>query len=434
MIYAHRHRKLPRPQQEKKPLPPPLGIALLFLLALSLFAASPLPAATIIATSAGKEGPPADGLASSTLLAALGADLVLLPVALTADNQPVVYSSLTLEDGTDAATVFPERKRSDGSHYLIDLTLDEVRRLRLRPQPGRGTAGLGDGIASLREHLALLRGLERLLGRASGIVVEPRSPWFHRQEGRELSDIILATLKEFGYAYPQDNVYLQCYDPEELQKLHRQGLAEGGLKLPLVQMVGTGDDGETMVSGANGALTPYNYDWLYTNVGLRVVASYAMALAVPVEKVHDPSGRAMPLPPGYVEEAHRLGLLVLAKAGDGQGDAPLEALVAGVLGTGGVDGLYSDEFLAVQRTLHKLATSPEGAEQGQAEKEASTLPEPGQPPEESSLSGDPQPPAEQVPHAPDTPAAASDLPPFFRNLDLSRPDSSRPAKGTSASD
>ena len=121
-------------------------------------------------------------------------------------------------------------------------------------------------------------------------------------------------------------------------------------------------------------------------------------------------------------------------AGDGQGDAPLEALVAGVLGTGGVDGLYSDEFLAVQRTLHKLATPPEGAEQGQAEKESSTLPEPGQPPEESSMSGDPQPTAEQAPHTPDTPAAASDLPPFFRNLDLSRPDSSRPAKGSSASD
>ncbi len=434
MINAHRHRMVPHPQQGKNPLPAYLGIALLCLMTLSLLAATPLPAATIIATSAGKEGPPANGLASSTLLASLGSDLILLPVALTADNQPVVYSSLTLEQGTDAATVFPEKKRSDGSHYLIDLTLDEVRRLRLRPQPGPGTAGLGDGIATLGEHLALLRGLERLFGRAFGLVVEPRSPWFHRQEGRELSAIILATMKEFAYAYPEDKVYLQCYDPEELQELHRQGLAAGGLKLPLVQMVGTSNDGETMVASGSGGLTPYNYDWLYTNVGLKVVASYAMALAVPLTKVHDPNGHAMPLPPGYVEEAHRHGLLVLALARDGQAAAPLEAMLSNVLGTGGVDGLYSDEYVAVQRTLQTLATSPEGAELGQDQGGSSTIPEPGQPPEESSQSGDLQPPGGEAPQAPDTPAAASDLPPFFRNLDLSRPDSSHPPEGASASD
>ena len=110
------------------------------------------------------------------MLASLGASLVELPVALTADNQAVVAGHLTLETSTNVAEVFPDRRRGDGSYYLIDFTLDELRRLRLMSQTGKEAATRGDGIATLGEHLTLLRGLDRLLGRATGIVVDPASP------------------------------------------------------------------------------------------------------------------------------------------------------------------------------------------------------------------------------------------------------------------
>lgn len=368
---------------------PKLLLDLAFFVALTLIAL-PLPAtAKFLIAGSGGSGPLATpSLATTTLAAALGADYLVLPVALTADGHPVVFQALTLAGSTDVEYVFPEKKRGDGSYYPSDLTLDQLRRLRLH-HPGVAKAPpLADAIATLEEHLALVRRLETILARPIGLVLEPRAPWWYRQEGKDLSRTLLATLQAENYAWPRDKIFLQCYDPEELQLLHQQLLPELAMNLPLIQLIGSNDDGETRHKNALGTLEPYNYDWLFTNVGLKFVASYAMALALPATHLADPNDRVIPLPPGYLEEAHRHGLQLLAMA-----SAPHEQIET-LIASGVLDGLYSDDPSVIKRLLAPTVKPP--------------VPETTPPPAEVEESPEPPPPGE-------------DLPPFFRELNLSRP-------------
>ena len=350
----------------------------------------PLPAkAGLLIAGSGDTGALArPSLATMTLAAALGADYLVLPVALTADGYPVVFQPLTLEGSTDVEQVFPEKKRNDGSYYPIDFTLEQLRRLRLRHPAMAKTPPLDDTIATLPEHLALARRLEAILAHPIGLILEPRAPWWYRQEGKELSRALLIAVQAENYTWPRDKIFLQCYDPEELQLLHRQLLPELAMNLPLIQLIGSNDGDETRHKNALGSLEPYNYDWLFTNVGLKFVASYAMALALPAVHFADPNGRVLPLPPGYLDEARRHGLqlLALTHAVDDQ----LEMLLA----QGVIDGLYSDDLSAIKR-LQVPAVNP----QAQA--------------------APPQPTAEMPDPAP--PSPADDLPPFFRELKLARP-------------
>ena len=379
----------------------PLACLILLLLAFPL----PATAKMIVASPAGGGAMGASSLATTTLAAALGAEYLALPVALSADGHPVVFHPLTLETSTDVQQLFPEKQREDGHYYPIDFTLEQLRRLRLHHPPLGKSPALDDAIATLPEHLAALRRLETILARPLAVIVEPRAPWFYRQEGHELSRILLGTLQAQGYAWPRDKVFLQCYDPEELQLLHRQLFPELAYSLPLIQLIGGDDGGETKHNNGLGVLEPYNYDWLFTNVGLKFVASYAMALALPAARIDDPTGIARPLPPWYIDEAHRHGLLVLVLPP--RLDQPLEestVLIERFLASGKADGLYSGDPLALRATLASPASPPEAM--------TDTAPsENGEPEVALPATGQPPPPL----------PGQEDLPPFFRELDLSRP-------------
>ena len=353
----------------------------------------------IIAESGAGKNLIENSLPAVTLAASQGVEYLELHVVMTADDQLVVFHDLTLDRLTDVAQVFPNRKRQDGASYVIDFTLDELRKLRLLgPADGKNSEfPLVLSIPTLTEELRLLRRLETVLNRQLGIVLEIRQPWFHQLEDKDISSATLDTLARFRYTTAQSKLYLQCFDPDELQRIHNQLMPERQMSLPLIQQIDANDGQETK-HGTKGNLLPYNYDWLFTNTGLRMIASYAVAIALPAENIAGPTGN-LPLA-GYIDEAHRIGLMVLAFPLDNTSNFPpyaadFPALVDFYFTRAGIDGIYTSMYHEVQRLLQQPAEK----------KTIDILPK----------KEEPLPSKEALPEQQD------DLPPFFKNLHLSRP-------------
>ncbi len=373
-------------------------ICLLIVFFCTLAKHSPAADKMVVAASGAGKNLIEHSLPAATLAAATGVDYLELHVVMTADDHLVVFHDLTLDRLTDVAQVFPDRKRQDGASYVIDFTLDELRRLRLLGSAdGNNEFPLVLSIPTLAEELRLLRRLEAILERQVGIVLEIRQPWFHQRADKDISSATLDTLARFRYTTAQSKLYLQCYDPDELQRIHNRLMPERQMSLSLIQLVGANDGLETK-QGTQDNLSPYNYDWLFTNTGLRMVASYAVAIALPARDIADNSGN-LPLA-GYIAEAHRHGLMVLAFLLNNTPNFPpfapdLPALVDFYFSRADVDGLYTDMFVDVQRILRQ-----------QSEKQKAELPL-----QKEDLS-----PTQNEPTKPQ-----NDLPPFFKNLNLSRP-------------
>ena len=357
----------------------------------------------VIAADGGGKDLIENSLPTATLAAAQGVDYLQLPVVMTGDDQLLVFRDLTLDRLTDVGEVFPERQRADGSYYVVDFTLNELRQLRLLG-PADGSSRefpLALPIPTLAEELRLLRRLETTLNRQLGIVVEIRQPWFHRQADKDISSATLDTLARFRYTTAESKAYLQCFDPDELQKIHDLLMVERQMRLPLIQLIGANDGMETR-HGAADNLTSYNYDWLFTNTGLRMVASYSVAISLPLAAIVDEEGK-LPLA-DYIAEAHRHGLMVLGISLDSGRKSSFFAkdtsqLVQFLFSQAGLDGIATDRFQEVQQILRQKKEEP--AQEAQAQ-ETTTAPM-----EEAGKE--------------EAPPAENDLPPFFKNLNLSRP-------------
>lgn len=268
-----------------------------------------------------------------------GAHCIEQDVVLTADGAPVVLHDTTLDATTDVAGVFPGRARPDGKHYAIDFTLEEIRRLTVteRRNPRTGEARyperfpVGQGtfrVPTLAEEIALVQGLNASTGRTACLYVEIKDPAFHREEGQDLSRVVLDTLAAHGLATPGAPVILQTFDHQELKRL-RQDLGWQGR---LVQLLG-----ENRWGPAPGT----DFDHLKTPAGLAEIAAVADGIGPWVNQVLDEAGR----PTGLVAAARDAGLAVHAYTvradalPDFAADMPtlLEALRAA-----GVTGVFTD--------------------------------------------------------------------------------------------
>jgi glycerophosphoryl diester phosphodiesterase len=182
---------------------------------------------------------------SATMAHALGAEYIEQDCVLSKDGVPLVMHDITLDDLTDAATVFPDRKREDGHWYVFDFTLSELQQLRVterrtmsRPWKDKGTRfPLEQGsfrISTLAEHLQLIQGLNQSRGRSAGVYVEVKDPKKHRESGLDASVAILKVLAEYGYDSADDPIFLQCFDGDEVQRIRK----ELKCPLPLIYLFG----------------------------------------------------------------------------------------------------------------------------------------------------------------------------------------------------
>lgn len=231
---------------------------------------------------------PEHTLEAKALAYGMKPDYIEQDVVMTKDDQLVVLHDHYLDRVTDVAERFPGRARADGRYYAIDFTLAEIKSLRVTEgfnidDKGNKVAGFPDRfpmwkstftVPTFAEEIELIQGLNKSLGYDIGIYPEIKAPWFHRHEGKDISKAVLDVLKQYDYDSKEDKVYLQCFDANELKRIHDELLPSMKMDLNLVQLIAYTDWNETMTYQGEQA-TPYSYDWMFEPGGMKKVAQYA---------------------------------------------------------------------------------------------------------------------------------------------------------------
>lgn len=273
---------------------------------------------------------------------AMGADYIEQDVVLTRDDELIVLHDLYLDAVTDVAKKFPDCKRDDGKHYAIDFTLDEIKTLRVHERL------TPDGqpefphrfpwqdalfrIPTLAEEIRLIQGLNRSTGRETGIYIEPKSPAWHREEGRDLVKAVLGTLNEFGYRDRQDRACLQSFDNDFLEYA-RKSL---GTDLKLVQLIGENSWRESAT----------DFDRLQTVEGLREIAGTVDGIGPSLMQVVTIRNGEITDISDLVKHAHCQGLFVHAYTLRADqlppGVGSLDEAVRFLRDQAGLDGVFTD--------------------------------------------------------------------------------------------
>lgn len=203
-------------------------------------------------------------------------DFIELPVVLSRDNIPVVFDDLFLHPKTNVAEIFPERSRSDGKYYTIDFTLAELEQLSFAE--GDQKPGITKHISSLDDTLVVISELNTRIDKNINILALIKYPWFHANEVYDISNSVLKTL--IAHSSSTDiQLYLKCYDPDELQRIKKDLLPGLPIEVQLIQAIDSEGGNETMRM-KRGRWMNYNYEWIFTRLGLRVVSGYATALSL----------------------------------------------------------------------------------------------------------------------------------------------------------
>ncbi|NUP93107.1 MAG: hypothetical protein HUU36_09685 [Candidatus Omnitrophica bacterium] len=125
-----------------------------------------------------------------------------------------------------------------------DFTLAEIKQLLVRERfsvktgkpvyPQRydsATAPAEFRVSTLEEELQLIQGLNRSTGRTAGVYPELKQPRWHRDQGRDLSRVVLPILRRYGYATKADACFLQCFELTEVRRLRHELGWQGRLVL-----------------------------------------------------------------------------------------------------------------------------------------------------------------------------------------------------------
>ena len=251
---------------------------------------------------------PEHTIAAKAMAYAQGADYIEQDLVMTRDDEVIVLHDHHLDTVTNVSDVFPRRARDDGRFYVIDFTLAEIRQLaiseRFQARDGRKVAVFEKRfplskssfrISTFAEEIELIQGLNKSVGRTVGIYPEIKSPGFHRSEGKDISAAVVEILNNYGYRKKADPVYLQCFDPQELRRIHDELLPPLDMTIPLIQLLGSGEIFKPAL----------------TEQGLSQIALYADGIGPSINLiVEDNSQPSNIVVNDLVDRAHELGLVV----------------------------------------------------------------------------------------------------------------------------
>lgn len=147
---------------------------------------------------------------------AMNCDFIEQDVVLSKDDVAIVIHDIYLDDVTDVATKFSNRKRADNRYYVVDFTFAELQTLKVFERFNHATGAQlylnrfpkGAGtfkLHSFEQELQLIQGLNK------------------------------STQKNNGYHTKKDNCILQCFDAKELERIRIEFKSE----LFLVQLIET---------------------------------------------------------------------------------------------------------------------------------------------------------------------------------------------------
>ncbi|WP_147200253.1 glycerophosphodiester phosphodiesterase [Pantoea sp. CCBC3-3-1] len=266
---------------------------------------------------------PEHTLPAKAMAYAQGADYLEQDLVMTKDDELVVLHDHYLDRVTDVAERYPNRARKDGRFYAIDFTLAEIKGLKFtegftlkdgkkeQTFPQRFPMGKSDfHVHTFSEEIEFIQGLNHSTGKNVGIYTEIKAPWFHRQEGKDISANVLDVLKQYGYTKKSDNVYLQCFDYNEVKRIKTELEPQRGMDVKLVQLITTSDSKETQEQ-QNGKWVNYRYDWMFKPGAMKTIAQYADGIGPDYHMlIAEGSLRGHIQLTNLVNEAHQSHLLV----------------------------------------------------------------------------------------------------------------------------
>lgn len=316
-----------------------------------LSAQAPVPQASqrpIVIAHRGASGyRPEHTLEAYALAIVQGADFIEPDLVITRDGVLVARHEHRIDETTDAAARFPDRRtikrigtRADTGWFTEDFTLAELRTLRTRERlPTRSQEYNGRfAIPTFDEVLDLVALKSRQTGRKIGVYPETKSPAYFRALGIPLEEPLVAALMRHGLDRADAPVFIQSFEVANLKRL--RGLTRARL-VQLVDAGGAPDDAvESGVARSASMITP---------AGLREIAKYAQGVGL-TERLIVPVTRDGATQPAttVVADAHAAGLLVHAWTfrSDSQflaraygGNPAAEYLQLAALG---VDGVFTD--------------------------------------------------------------------------------------------
>ena len=298
---------------------------------------------------------PEHTLQAKALAYAMGADYLEQDIVATRDDQLVVLHDIHLDGVTDVAERFPGRARADGRFYVRDFTLEEIESLTVHERTDREgrqvfpdrQAHRGDDyrVHTLERELQLVVDLQDSAGHEVGIYPEIKSPAWHREEGVDITPLVLEVLEQYGYRHHSDPVYVQCFDEAEVRRIRH----ELGSELKLVQLI------------AEDAWTdePTDFAAMRTARGLEELAKTVDGIGPWVNQVYSLDRRHGTISDsGLVRNAHAQGLVVhpytyridALPDGFNSFDSLVEYSVQ-ILAVDGVFTDFPDEFLAALRRI-----------------------------------------------------------------------------------
>ncbi|WP_226092818.1 glycerophosphodiester phosphodiesterase [Dickeya oryzae] len=265
---------------------------------------------------------PEHTLPAKAMAYAQGADYLEQDLVMTKDNALVVLHDHYLDRVTDVASRFPDRARADGRYYAIDFTLAEIRSLKftegfdlkdgkpVQSYPNRFPMGKSDfRVHTFQDEIEFIQGLNHSTGKNIGIYPEIKAPWFHRQEGKDISRAVLEVLKQYGYTQKSDRVYLQCFDANELQRIKTELEPALGMNLKLVQLIAETRWQETQQQQPDGRWVNYDYDWMLKPGAMQKIARYADGVGPDYHMLLSGDTGKVAISP-LVKEAHASGMVV----------------------------------------------------------------------------------------------------------------------------
>ena len=284
---------------------------------------------------------PEHSLPAKALAFAMGADYLEQDVVAARDDELVVLHDIYLDRVSDVATTFPGRARPDGRYYVRDFDLEELRTLRMSERfdadghavyPDRFPPHTGHfRIHTFAEELAFLQAMNDSTGCEVGCYPEIKRPAWHQDNGVDITPEVLRILERFDYAGPDDHVFVQCFDADELVRIRHE--LECGLCL--VQLIGDNSWGEG----------PTNFDALRTPEGLSTLAKTVDAIGPWLPQLYRiEAGGAVPT--ALTSDAHDAGLKVhpytFRRDELPDGFESFADLLEFSLGTLGIDGMFTD--------------------------------------------------------------------------------------------
>jgi glycerophosphoryl diester phosphodiesterase len=202
----------------------------------------------------------------------LGADFIEQDVVATKDHVLVVLHDTYLDDVSDVAERFADKRRGDGRFYVVDFTLEELQAITLierrnpdsgeRRFPGRFPYDIGGlKVSRFEDEIGLIAGLNASTGRQVGIYPEIKAPAWHAEAGIDLTRLVHETLD--GHSDRLSGpVFVQSFDPAAIRRMR----IDFDTAFPLVQLLNREDAGnlvaddralDALADVADGVGLPY---------------------------------------------------------------------------------------------------------------------------------------------------------------------------------